>query len=123
MSGTSWVGDRLGFAAFGTSVGLAVLLGALSVAVPGLVAVTGTLAALAVAGWATLPRRLGPTPWARRGAVSLVGCALLLGAAAYLLPPVFLVPYRGLAIALGLVPLWLLERRGRPRRSARGVPA
>lgn len=115
-------GGRLGFEAFGTAVGLAVILGSLSAVVADLVPVTGTLAALALAGWATLPRRRVARSGPLGPATVAALLPLALGAGAYLAPPPSFEAYRGLALALGLLPLWLVERGGgRTRR--RGVAA
>jgi hypothetical protein len=103
----------LGFDAFGTACGLAVVTGALALLSPRLDALTAALAALAVAGWASLHRRRpGPrSPRPGRYAAPLV----LLGASAfvYLDPPPALSIGRALVLGLGLVPLWAAER-GRP---------
>lgn len=112
---------RLGADAFGTASGLALVTGALSLLLPSLRFPTATLAALAVAGWASVrrrPARDGPGR-AHLGAGRLSSLGLLaVAAAAFLDPPAALQPLRGLLLALALVPLWWLERGapGRPRR-------
>ncbi len=109
------------FDAFGTAVGLAVVAGALSLLVPALAALVGTLAALAVAGWASIRyqnRRFRTPPGARaRGAA--LGVVALVGAL-YLDPPGPLAPARGFLLALGLVPLWVAERRTPRVRAVEG---
>jgi len=99
------------FEAFGAGLGLAIVCGALSVLVPPLIAPTAALAALALAGWVSLSRRRGQ--YARRdfGFGPLVALSALGGAAlGFLVPPPLLAPFRGLLLALGLVPLFLVER-------------
>lgn len=115
---------ELGLEAFGTASGLAVIAGSLAVVVPMFDALTVTLVALAIAGWASARRR-----GARRAGVavravvaSAVGLvALGIAGAAYVAPPAPLAPWRALVLALGVVPLWTLERRRAERRPA-GLP-
>lgn len=99
------------FEAFGAAAGSAVVCGALSVVVPWLVTPTATLAALALAGWISLARRRGSL--SRRGfgtgpavALGILGVA----AAGFLDSPTLLAPFRGLLLAGGLVPLFVIER-------------
>ena len=104
----------LEFETFGVAVGCALVSGALSLAAPFLDALTGALAALAVAGWLSALRRrrsssgewLQLTPLA---AISTLGLA----AGLFLFAPGAVAPFRGLLLALGLLPLWLVERRRR----------
>lgn len=105
----------LGFEAFGAAVGSALVCGALSVLAPILDAPTGTLAALALAGWVSLARRRGSHVRDRVGRAS-VATLLGLGGASivYLTAPGFLAPFRGLILAASLVPLFLLERTHAP---------
>jgi hypothetical protein len=114
MTGTLPAAGELGFDTFGTACGLAVIAGALAVVVPTLALLAPTLVALALAGWAVRhrqgDRRRARSSAARAGAV---GAWLLLagGTAAYLDP---LGPWRAgraLLLGLGVVPLWVLERR------------
>lgn len=103
--------DRFGPGTFGTAVGLAVIAGALAIEIPSLTSLVGVLAALALAGWASLARGAGAGPSGRRP--SLAGCFGLLGAAAFyfVTAPPPLESTRGLVLAAGLLPLWLVERR------------
>lgn len=103
---------ELDFEAFGLAVGSAVISGALSLALPFLAALTGSLAALAVAGWIARQRHRGvPRSELRRARVVGAGALLVLAIVLYVAPPVSLEPGRGLALGLGLVPLWIVERR------------
>jgi len=100
------------FEAFGAATGCAVVSGALSLIAPYLTALTGALAALAVAGWiSTLRRRsIGATELLRPALLgSLAGLAIGVGIFLFAAPP--LGTARGLLLALTLVPIWLLERR------------
>lgn len=104
---------RLGADAFGTASGLALVTGALSLLLPSLRFPTATLAALAVAGWASAHRRASRDASAgnRRGAGQIPSLGLLaVAAAAFLDPPPVLQPLRGLLLALALVPLWWTAR-------------
>lgn len=107
---------ELGFDAFGSACGLAVISGGLSLVVPMFVPLTATLAALAVAGWASIHRsgrmRVG------RSLVLAVTygapfVALSVGAVVFLDPPGSLGAYRGLLLGVALVPLWAAERARR----------
>ncbi len=122
MSSPPWAAARLGFETFSTSVGLSLILGSLSLVVAGLVPVTGTLAALALAGWASLPRHRPQAHRPSRLWVALAFVPLLLGAVAFLAPEPNLAEVRGFCLALGLLPLWLVERPGRSRGAGGGVP-
>jgi len=111
MTGGVGVSPLFQFEAFGAAVGSAVVCGALSVLAPLLVAPTATLAALALAGWVSRARRRGLL--SRRGiglSPALALGALGVAAGAFLEPPAFLVPVRGLLLAVGLLPLFATER-------------
>ena len=105
--------------ALGLAVGLAIVTGGLSLLAPFLVALVEALAALAVASWAMVvaeDRAAGPAPRSRRRAMALA--ILVLGASGFLLAPSAAAPFRGILLALTLVPLWAVERRA--RRSSPG---
>jgi len=105
-------GRTIEFEAFGTSVGIAMVCGALSVILPTLSAAVGTLSALAVASWVALVRQGRLPVYRAPGSSSAVALAALGGCGAlYLDPPGPLLEYRGLLLAIGLVPLLLVERR------------
>jgi len=113
MTGGYRLAGELGFDTFGTACGLAVVVGALSVIAPTFDALTATLVALALAGWASLHRR-GAVPlpsWPGSSVVYGVSFGLL-GAAAvvFLDPPAPFVPWRSLVLGLGVLPLWSAER-------------
>jgi hypothetical protein len=102
----------LGFEPFGTAVGLAVIAGALALRVPELESLAGALGALGIAAWASgLPagawRRSDP----KRGRRGLALAVAALAALAYLRPDAAIASGRALLLAVGLVPLWLVERR------------
>jgi hypothetical protein len=108
---------------WGMTVGTALIAGALSVELPFLVALTGTLAALAVASWARLHSRAPRTAHPILGWRQAVGIGILaLGAGLFLLPPPPWAPLRGLLLAAALLPLWWVERRRRAIRSAGDLP-
>jgi hypothetical protein len=114
MSRTLLPTGELGFEAFGTACGLAVVAGALSVVAPMFDLLTATLAALALAGWAALHRRDGrPSGLSPRWWAPYTLPFALLGAATVVFvdPPGPAGPCRALLLGLGLVPLWVLERR------------
>jgi hypothetical protein len=100
------------FDVVGVSVAAALVSGALSVLAPSLIALTASLAVLAVAGWLILYRQTpGPVRrrWMRRSggalaAVAGVSVLFLLGG-----DPLF--DYRGLLLGASLVPLWGVARR------------
>jgi len=99
------------FEAFSVGLGLAIVCGAMSVLVPPLVAPTAALAALTLAAWVSLIRRQRPLVRKEFGSGSLVALGVLGGTAlGFLDPPSLLVPFRGLLLAGGLVPLFLAER-------------
>lgn len=100
---------------FGTSVGVGLVAGALSVVVPFLAALAATLAALALAGWASMVRRCGTGRAELARPDRLLALGLLgAGAIVYGFPVRELAAFRGLLLGLAVVPLWLTERR-RPR--------
>ena len=107
----------LGFETFGTAVGLAMVAGALSLLAPTLTVLAGTLAALAIAGWASLRFREAGRRWWRGSNARWVSLsAAVVCGVVYLDPPGQMATFRGLVLGIGLVPLWVLERRsGRPR--------
>jgi len=101
--------ELLGFEAFGVAVGATLVSGALSLAAPFLIALTGALAALAIAGWSARLRRTGPF---RAGLLRPIVALAILGSVTviFLFPPTALDAARGLILALGLLPLWAVER-------------
>lgn len=109
---------------FGASLGGGLVAGALSIVVPFLNALTGTLAALALAGWSGLVYRRGESLRAYLSAGGRFAFpVLVVGTLLYLRPPVFLEAFRGLVLALSLVPFWWVERCrsvGRPPTTGRG---
>jgi len=111
---------RLGFEAFGTAAGLALVTGALSVVAPFFTVLTGTLAALGVAGWTAVRRREGGVVRSLRAPGRAVGVlALGVGGGLYLDTPTPLVPFRALLLGIGLAALWYGERGLRMRGVAR----
>lgn len=113
MSSSGRISPAKGFDTFGVSVGAALVAGVLSIGIPFLAALTGTLAALAVASWVMV--RGPPTVFwetflpARRA----IGLGILAGGAAlFLFPPPLLATLRGPLLALTLLPLWWVERQG-----------
>jgi hypothetical protein len=120
VSGTGATGP-LGFEAFGTACGLAVVAGALSVVVPEFSVLTATLVALALAGWASLRRRGPPVlGWvrARFGPYALSFGALAAAAGLYVDPSGPIGLWRSLVLGLGVVPLWVVERARVPNPGA-----
>jgi len=103
----------LGFEAFGTACGLAVVSGALSLLAPAFDGLTLALVALALAGWASLHRRGGSGGGRLRGSVGAYAVPFALLAAVvvvFVAAPAPLGPTRALFLALGVVPLWVVER-------------
>ena len=101
----------LGFEAFGVAVGATLVSGALSLAAPFLIALTGALAALAIAGWSARLRRTGPFRAGLLRPRPIVALAILGSVTViFLFPPTALDAARGLILALGLLPLWAVER-------------
>lgn len=100
----------LGFEAFGTAAGLALVVGALSIVAPSLTILVATLASLAVAGWASTVRTDGR--YVELRGPRIVGLVSVgAGVVAYVGAPPGTVSFRGLALALGIAVLWLAERR------------
>lgn len=111
MNVRSWASSAFEFDAFGAAVGSALVCGALSLGLPFLAAPTASLVCLAVAGWVSVVRRRGPLSRSGLGTSSLTALALLAGSAAvFLMSPMNAVPFRGLILAGGLVPLFAVER-------------
>ena len=96
----------------GASTGVAIVAGALAVEAPYLAALTGTLAALALAGWVAVrtgrPGRPA-TEFRPRDAAAL--SALMLGTVAFLWPAGPVDRFRALVLALALLPLWWTSSR------------
>lgn len=109
----------LDFDPLGAAVGAALLSGVLALAAPDLAALTAALVALAVAGWASRLRSVGPVRRALARPDRLFAGFLLVGAsAAFIDPPPPLTRAKALLLAFGVLPLWLVERRApslRPR--------
>jgi hypothetical protein len=102
---------RFEFETFGAAVGSAVICGALSVLVPTLIAATATLVALALAGWLSLARRRGVLTRQGLGRGPIAAMFILGGAGVgFVAPPSFLLPFRGLLLAGGLLPLFVVGR-------------
>jgi hypothetical protein len=121
VTAPSPVDSLLGFETFGTAVGLALVVGALSLVAPPLTVLAGTLAALAIAGWASLRYREHlPPRWAGSSARWAAVAAASAGALVYLDPPGVMAPFRGLVLGVGLVPLWVAERTIARRAPAAG---
>lgn len=118
---TSGARSPLGFEAFGTACGLAVVAGAVALLAPGLTMLTGALVALAVAGWASLHR---PASGRRPTSIAYLPPFAILAVAGgvFLDPTAPLGSGRALLLGLSVVPLWVVER-GAPRRSSRGLLA
>ncbi len=112
------------FDAFGVAAGCAVVSGALSVVEPFLDALTGTLSAIALAGWLSLLRRRGEglRDVAHPGTALGLG-TFAAGAVAFLVAPASIAGLRGLLLGLTLIPLWLSERNRslKPRGSGRAA--
>ncbi|MGB6500956.1 MAG: hypothetical protein WBG19_06125 [Thermoplasmata archaeon] len=105
----------LGFDPFGAAAGVALITGALAVILPFLSVLTGTLAALAVAGWALGRGRAYPRPsWFRHRIGGAVACGVGAATLLYLAPPASLGPFRALLLALALALFWVEESLGRP---------
>ncbi len=107
----------LGFEPFGAAVGLAIISGALALRLPDLESLAGALAALGIAAWASL---LPAGAWHRsdpkRGRRGIALAVAAAAGIAYLRPDAALASGRALLLAVGLVPLWLVERRRPPGR-------
>ena len=99
------------FEAFGTAVLLALVCGTLSTVLPLFIAPTATLAALALAGWVSLSRGRGTLSRSKVGRKSAIALGVLVAASAVFLdPPGPIAPARGLLLAAGLLPLFVVER-------------
>jgi len=112
MSGLSFSTPLLEFDVVQVAVGAALVSAALSLVGPYLTSLTGTLGALALAGW--VASRAGPDgrPRAPLGwAAGLALGGLALGAVGYLAPPAALLRFRAVLLAVALVPLWWTTRR------------
>ena len=115
MTGDQGLPRALEFEAFDASAGLAVVCGAISVVLPILTAGAATLTALGLASWVSLARRKGALVRGNLGTPATIALGILGGmAVAFLFPPPPLVPFRGLLLSCGLVPLVLVERRRSP---------
>lgn len=122
MTGEAGSEGALGFEAFGTACGLAVVAGALAVVTPMLDGLTVTLVALALAGWASLHRREGRISgrFLTARPTHLAAFAVLATAVGLFFdPPPTVAPWKALLLGLALVPLWASERWP---LSARGPP-
>lgn len=114
----------VGLDALGLAVGTALVAGALSLVAPFLIALTGTLAALSVTSWAMVQTSGGSRGrwYAARARITRLSI-LAVGATVFLVPPRELTPFRGLLLAVSLVPLWWGERgqlrQGRGRNGPR----
>ncbi len=109
MSRSAVPAATLEFDAFSVGIGAAVISGGFSLLEPFLSALTGTLAALAVAAWVARLRR-GPVGEWLRGSRPIALAILATGAGLFLAPQPAWATYRGLVLGLALVPLWLAER-------------
>jgi hypothetical protein len=95
----------------GVATGGALVSGALSLVGPYLVALPGSLAALAVAGWiAQLRRSAGSEVVRLPSGAPLALVVLSAGATGYVFATEALGPFRGLLLALALLPLWNVAR-------------
>ncbi len=104
-----------GLDVFGAATACAVLAGALSLLAPFLFALTGTLVALALAGWAAGPLRTGgrarpSLDRSRALALAALAAAVVLAGLSH--PPI--AEFRGPILGAAGVPLWWAERH-RPR--------
>ncbi len=110
MTGVRSGGPPLGFDPFSAAVGVAVVVGAIAVVQPYLVAFTGTLAALALASYLLARRvrrsRRSRTASGERWALGAVG----IGGVLFLAPPPGYLPFRALGLALALAVLWRVRR-------------
>jgi hypothetical protein len=90
----------------------ALVSAALALLAPYLTPLPAALAALALAGWVAQLRAsagTGPVRWPAGSRIALG--VLALGAGVFVAAPAPAAPYRGLALALALLPLWNLARR------------
>ena len=121
MTSAAVSAGAIGREAFGTACGLAVVAGGLSVVLPTFGLLTVTLVALALAGWASVHRRVAGVRRPVGSGLATYGLpfAVLAGVAiVFFDPPGPLAPWRALLLGLGTVPLWTVERR-RPARWCR----
>jgi hypothetical protein len=109
---------------FRAAVGFSVLSGALALALPFLTSLCVALVAIAVAAWVweRPPSMLRPATGTRRALGVAWGLAVA-GAAAFALLPTPWSEGRGLALGLGLVPLWWVDRRSHPSNLPRRTEA
>ncbi len=113
----------LEFDTFSVAVGLSIIVGALALVAPYLNALTVALVALAAAVWAA-GRARGGTGGLSRTLTDQAGglLATTAGIGAFFLLPGPFATARGLVLALSVVPMWWIERRGvsgRPIREGR----
>lgn len=103
----------VGFEVVGVAASAALVSGVLSLVGPYLVSLTGALGALALAGWVEARSGSGIRPRVPLGPTAgLALGGLAVGAVVFLLPPAPLERFRGIALALALVPLWWTAPRG-----------
>ncbi|HTP56137.1 MAG TPA: hypothetical protein VML53_05700 [Thermoplasmata archaeon] len=95
--------------AFGSAAGLAIVCGALAIVVPFLVAVTGTLTAIAVAAWAIARASGEEARRLRHSSTAAAAVGLAVAAVLYLAPPPHFGPYRALVLALVTAVFWASE--------------
>ncbi len=123
MIGRLVPGPRPELEVFGTARACALVAGVLSLFAPFLNALTGTLAALAFAGWCSGVGRdeRRRRDAARPGSLAALGIGAV-GATVFVFPgPVS--PARGLLLALALLPLWGFARfPGRISAARGGAP-
>jgi hypothetical protein len=100
------------FDVVGVSIGAAVVSGALSVVAPSLVALTGSLAVLALAGWVVLVQQtLGSIRRRFTGRTVAALASAGMGAVLFLAGVGGLPAFRGIVLGVSLVPLWLVARQ------------
>jgi hypothetical protein len=101
----------LSFDALGLAAGTALIAGALSVVAGFLVGLVGTLAALALASWIVRRGQAAASPRAYLEGGRGIGLGVLaLGAAIFAVAGGEVETFRGLILAVSLVPLWWRER-------------
>jgi hypothetical protein len=84
--------------------------GFLSLEIPFFEGLVAALAALVAVAWASRPARDGP----ERGARRICALSIVVGWSMFLLLPIPLTGFRGLALGLSLAPLWWTGRRNLP---------
>jgi hypothetical protein len=100
------------FDVVGVAVGTALMSGALAVIAPELAALTGSLAALAWAGWIGLVRpTTTPLRQLLRGNIRWAIASSGVGVLLFLLAPPWAASFRALGLGLSLVPLWRVAGR------------